>query len=385
MNSTLDPEMVAEAYQRDPSAARAEYGAEFREDVEDIFSQEILEARIIPGRRELPPDPERSYYAFVDPSGGKGDSMTMGIAHVARDKAVLDLLREVQPPFSPELVAAEFAAVLKAYRVSEATGDAYAGEWPREQFAKYGINYRVGTENRSEIYLRLLPALMSSQIELLDNARMVAQLVGLERRTSRGGRDTIDHPVGSHDDVSNAAAGVLALVLATNSLGQLGYVELLKKKAQQIAQGLRTAFGELIHKPAPKPVLLSGPAETKPSSPVTVEGWERWVKESKTPACPHPSCKSACTMLIPDAHGHLHVFCKQCARVDGVDPPGADKPGHAHRWRPIPGGYEKCDDCAEQRPIPNVAPITTNGVSRREYAASQSLDQKVRRSFGRFG
>jgi hypothetical protein len=35
----------------------------------------------------------------------------------------------------------------------------------------------------------------------------------LERRTGRGtGRDSIDHPKGDHDDLVNAAAGVLVLV-----------------------------------------------------------------------------------------------------------------------------------------------------------------------------
>ena len=31
----------------------------------------------------------------------------------------------------------------------------------------------------------------------------------LERRTSRGGRDSIDHAPGAHDDLPNAVAGVL--------------------------------------------------------------------------------------------------------------------------------------------------------------------------------
>jgi hypothetical protein len=34
-------------------------------------------------------------------------------------------------------------------------------------------------------------------------------LCALERRTARGGRDSIDHPKGGHDDLINAAAGVL--------------------------------------------------------------------------------------------------------------------------------------------------------------------------------
>ena len=39
-----------------------------------------------------------------------------------------------------------------------------------------------------------------------------AQLVGLERRTARGGRDSIDHGPRGHDDVVNAAAGALVLL-----------------------------------------------------------------------------------------------------------------------------------------------------------------------------
>jgi hypothetical protein len=32
-----------------------------------------------------------------------------------------------------------------------------------------------------------------------------AQIVGLERRTARGVRDSVDHAPGAHDDVANAA------------------------------------------------------------------------------------------------------------------------------------------------------------------------------------
>ena len=45
---------------------------------------------------------------------------------------------------------------------------------------------------------------------MLDDARLLTQLVGLERRTARGGRDSIDHAPGGHDDLANAVAGVSA-------------------------------------------------------------------------------------------------------------------------------------------------------------------------------
>lgn len=57
------------------------------------------------------------------------------------------------------------------------------------------------------------PAANSRKLDLLDHPRLLTQLVGLERRTSRGGRDFIDHAPGAHDDLANAAAGVAA---ATN-------------------------------------------------------------------------------------------------------------------------------------------------------------------------
>jgi len=91
------------------------------------------------------------------------------------------------------------------------TGDRYAGEWPRERFREHGITYEVSERTKSDIYRDVLPVFNSGNVELLDLPRIAVQLCGLERRTARGGRDTIDHSPGSHDDVANAVAGALLL------------------------------------------------------------------------------------------------------------------------------------------------------------------------------
>ena len=57
---------------------------------------------------------------------------------------------------------------------------------------------------------------------LLDHPRLIAQLGGLERRTARGGKDSIDHAPGAHDDVANAAAGVLSNLTRTAKGGVAG-------------------------------------------------------------------------------------------------------------------------------------------------------------------
>jgi hypothetical protein len=63
-------------------------------------TQEAVDACIIPGRFELPPVAHAQHIAFVDPSGGSQDSMTLAIGHVESEYAVLDLVRERKPPFS---------------------------------------------------------------------------------------------------------------------------------------------------------------------------------------------------------------------------------------------------------------------------------------------
>jgi hypothetical protein len=141
--------------------------------------------------------------------------MTLAIAHHHDGRAVLDVLREVKPPFSPEAAVGEFAAVLKAFSLTRATSDRYAGSWPTEAFRKVGITVEPSTRTKSEIYQDCLPLVMSGTCELLDHARLLKQFGGLERRTARGGKDSIDHPPRQHDDVANAAAGALVLAAQT--------------------------------------------------------------------------------------------------------------------------------------------------------------------------
>jgi hypothetical protein len=130
------------------------------------------------------------------------------------DRVVTDAMRERRPPFSPDDVVLEFTALLKSYGVRSVTGDRYAGEWPRERFRVHGIEYVVAERPKSDLYRDLLPALNAHRVELLDHPRLVAQLCGLERRTARGGRDSIDHAPGGHDDMANCVAGVVGLTMS---------------------------------------------------------------------------------------------------------------------------------------------------------------------------
>jgi hypothetical protein len=215
-NSSLPQSVVDRAYERDSASASAEYGGEFRIDLEVFCSVETVLQCTIGGVIERPPATHRgvTHFAFADMSGGSQDSAALCIGHFdfAKQTVIVDLLRERTAPHSPEEVTQDFCRTLRSYGVTTVQGDKYAGEWPREQYQKFGVTYDSATLPKSQLYQDLLPLLNSRRIELVDNQKLRNQLVGLERRTARSGRDSIDHAPGQHDDCANAIAGLASLL-----------------------------------------------------------------------------------------------------------------------------------------------------------------------------
>ena len=170
MNPQVDAEFIAEAYADDPASAAAEYGAEFRSDLESFVSREAIDAVTSQGVLERPRLEDTPYFGFCDPSGGSRDSFTAAIAHREGNTGVLDAVREAKPPLSPEAVVEDFASFFKSYGISAIRGDRYSGEFVRELFRKRGVQYGISKLTKSEIYLAALPAINSGLVSLLDDA-----------------------------------------------------------------------------------------------------------------------------------------------------------------------------------------------------------------------
>jgi len=171
--------------------------------VHEDFSQYVFLCLGSPKAKSFRPQRSTNFLepSKTDPSGGQSDSFTLGIAHrEKRGVVVLDCIRAAIPPFSPELVVKEYRDLLRSYRINEVCGDRYAAGWSAEQFVKNGVNYRP------------------------------SERANLERRTRSGGRDSIDHGLGSHDDLANVAAG--ALLRAARKAGQFGLLDFFAKLAR---------------------------------------------------------------------------------------------------------------------------------------------------------
>jgi len=178
MNPTLPARVVERAYERDPTAARAEYDAEFRTDVAAFLDLAVVEAAVDHGVTVRRPVRGVRYRSGCDPSGGARDSFTLAIAHDEDGVAILDCLFEIKAPFNPTAGIVDMAGVLKAYGLTRTVGDKYAAEWVVDAFAKAGIRYQQSNRERSAIYLDVLPKFTSGRARILDNPRLVTQFAG---------------------------------------------------------------------------------------------------------------------------------------------------------------------------------------------------------------
>jgi hypothetical protein len=213
LNPKLSQAVIDRAYEDDPAAAEAEYGGQFRQVVSAYLPRAVVERAVdvgVGGRTALP---GIQYVAFTDTAGGSGsDSFTCAVGHKhvdgGREVCVIDAVFVCAPPFDPDDATLRCASFLGPWRCSDVRGDSYAAQWPVTAFAKHGIVYSAASLNRSELYLHVLPLFTAGRVRLLDNPRVVDQFVGLRRKVGTGGRETVDHVRGAHDDIANAVAGV---------------------------------------------------------------------------------------------------------------------------------------------------------------------------------
>ena len=107
-NPTIPQSVIDAAYEEDAAVARAEWGGQFRDDLESYVSPEVIAACTDGGVHQREYKQGLQYSAHCDPSGARGDSFTCAIGHVEKGVGILDLLLEAKPPFSPESVVQEF-------------------------------------------------------------------------------------------------------------------------------------------------------------------------------------------------------------------------------------------------------------------------------------
>ena len=216
-NSSLDLGMIERATAADPEAAESEWGGGFRGDINAFLSDDVIERAIDCSRPpELPPQQGVRYQCFVDASGGRHDSYTICIGHKdSGGRFVCDVLRGREPPFDPQEITREYAALAREYDCLRIKGDAYSADWITSSYRECGATYECAEKNKSELYLEGLPTFSRGLVSLPEHRRLGRELRLLERHVSRAGRDRVDHGRGGSDDYANSVFGALHLAMNT--------------------------------------------------------------------------------------------------------------------------------------------------------------------------
>src|SRR5262249_55602539 len=89
----------------------------------------------------------------------------------------------------------------------------------KDYFAVHGLAYERCELTMSDLYLAAIPLMSSKRVDLLDNDRMVKEFRRLERKRGRGGKDAIQDG-GRHDDLANAIAGVINVIMSKPMMSQ---------------------------------------------------------------------------------------------------------------------------------------------------------------------
>ena len=260
--------------------------------------------------------------------------------------------------------------------IVDATG---VGDVVAEEFEKAGMNveaFLFTVPSRRLLIEELVLACDNSEITLPATEKFKVFREELESMEFQLDGSSIKYavPSGSHDDA------LFSLALATHvyraSRGWvLGMLDLLKRQAKQIAEGVRNAVGELIHKPAPtpRPVAVIVPKDVQ-AAQARVEGYERL--KQKPELC--PVCNIKAVGQHPD--GFFKTLCRQCGSVNGQPVPkpiieGVCPAEGCDLKLVVSGGVLRCQNHGQ---VP-TAGNPPNGMTFAQY------NNRRRSSFGRFG
>ena len=150
LNPTLPERVVARAYERDPQAASAEYGAEFRNDVSGFLDFETVEAAIDRGVTVRAPRAGIRYESGCDPSGGARDSFTLAVAHNDNGVAILDCVVGIKPPSHRRQRRRKSLRCSSRMALTKTVGDHYSAEWVVDAMSRVGIT-SISTPNATAL------------------------------------------------------------------------------------------------------------------------------------------------------------------------------------------------------------------------------------------
>jgi len=212
MNPSLNPDYLAAERERDPARYAVEFGAEFAESASALLAAEDVDACVVRGHFEIPPQP-RIFPVFALDAAFKSDAFAFSGAFRTNDgRVVVAVCRSWKPernrPVQFAEVLSEIVSVMHSWNAMTIYGDQLAAEPIRQALAKEGIVFeQIATLGRraAGIYQSLRALVGQKQLEIPDDPELVSQLKKLEHIVLPGGGERVEAATG-HDDKAVAVA-----------------------------------------------------------------------------------------------------------------------------------------------------------------------------------
>lgn len=211
LNPSLRDDFLLAEFRRDEEFFWREYGAQFWESAAMFLPGQLVDAAVVRGRAELPPQPGVMYTGALD-AAFKSGAFAFCVVHRVGEKVVADCLRSWRGTKArPVALAAtldEICLTLRRYAISKIYGDSFCSEPIKQALAAKGVQFEQACTlgaRASAIWGTLRTLFVSSRIELLDHPASVAELKRLEQVVTAGGNSRIEAVTGNDD---------LAVVLA---------------------------------------------------------------------------------------------------------------------------------------------------------------------------
>ena len=215
MNPTINSLLLWAEKKRDPERFEREYGCEFLAAASALLPVENVDASVLRGRLELPPDANsrQSCVAALDPSSKGNDAFAFALAHKTKDgKVVVDLARQWKAPGGGKYI--DYGDVIPSvidtmlnFHCTKVFSDQICAAALSAMFEKKGIRFEqcstFGTRAQ-ELYRIVRQQFISGNVQLPDNPELISQLKKLEEQLAEGGKTVVQASSG-HDDLAVAA------------------------------------------------------------------------------------------------------------------------------------------------------------------------------------
>jgi hypothetical protein len=210
MNPNIPKSWLEQRRIEDPDLYRREFLAEFVDGSSAFLNSVDVLACQRKGIGTLAPRDGFSYVGTIDPAFSR-DLFAMAIGHRENDQLVMDGVwtwhRE-----GFEATLDQVVQVAERYRVRSLRTDQFSAQAVMEGLGKRGLHCEAvpwDSTGKWQAYARMKALINTRELELPDDEKLAAELMGLEARTTPAGAIRIAAGGGGHDDRASVLAALV--------------------------------------------------------------------------------------------------------------------------------------------------------------------------------